>query len=259
MALNCLSRSFCAKLRNCAFGTCYLKSSATAGWLSTRSYDVSGLFPRRQPSLGLRHVKVPPLLPSPTDSHQIQKRPTSFQAYFLQLRKRCCSAKDPPPERGFQLIHTAPLKGAVRAIKIFSLCTAAAALCGSPVLVWFGNQSVPAAARVAISSIVMLAGLSTTAILHWLLKGYIMRLHYDNSSQVVAVDTLSVLARKKTTEFHISEAKPPPSTIGFHTFQANGKSFFLHTDVFEDKKLLSALLSGSGKFPNKHTETGTQY
>ena len=254
MALSCLSRSFCARLRNCAVATCHLKSSATTGWLSFKSHDVSGLLPSQcQPSLGLR---VPPLLFSPTDSHRIQKQLTSFQA-FLQLRKHCSSAKDPSPENEFQLIYTAPLKGAMRAIKIFSLCTAVAALVGSPVLVWFGNQSVPAAARVAISSIVMLAGLSTTAILHWLLRGYILRLHYHRNSQVVAVDTLSVLARKKRMEFHISEVKPPPSTIGFHTFQANGKSFFLHTEVFEDKKLLSALLSGSGTFPNKDTETGT--
>lgn len=70
-----------------------------------------------------------------------------------------------------ELVYTAPLKGAVRAIKIFSLSTAVATFFGGPVLVWLGNPSVPLVARVMMSSVVMLVGLGTTALLHWLLKG----------------------------------------------------------------------------------------
>ena len=251
-----------ARLRNCAVVTHYLRNSATTSWLSLKSYEMSGLSPRLypcQPSLCF-WVGHPP--PSSSDIPQAQKQLTPFQAYtqpsfkFPQLRKLCTSTK---AQHEFQLAYTAPLKGAVRAIKVFSLCTAVAAFFGSPVLVWCGNPSVPAAARVAIGGIVMLAGLSTTAILHWILKGYVLRLHFNQTSQAVAVDTLSVLARKKTAEFHVSEAQPPPNTIGFHTFQAKGKPFFLHTEVFEDKKLLSALLGAKDTFAKKQsTDTNTQ-
>ena len=143
---------------------------------------------------------------------------------------------------GFQLVYTGPLKGAVKALKIFSLTTAVLASCGGPVLVWLGKESVPVAARLAISSLVLLVGLSTTAILHWLLKGYITHLYYQPHTQRVAAYTFSLLARRVRSEFEVLEMKPPSGLSGFSTFQAQGKSYFMHTDVFPDKHLLSGLL-----------------
>lgn len=142
----------------------------------------------------------------------------------------------------YKLVYTGPLKGAMRAVKVFSLSTAVAALFGLPVLAWLGNPTVPMVARVALCSFVMVVGLSTTAILHWLMKGYVIRMEYDEKAERVIVHTLSITARRKRHEFHLSEAKPPASATAFSTFRANGKSFFLHTDVFADKKLLSAML-----------------
>lgn len=142
----------------------------------------------------------------------------------------------------YKLVYTGPLKGAMRAVKVFSLSTAVAALFGLPVLAWVGNPSVPMVARVALCSFVMLVGISTTAILHWLMKGYVIRMEYDEKAERVVAYTLSLTARTKQNEFYLTEARPPASTGAFSTFQANGKSYFLHTDVFDDKKLLSAIL-----------------
>lgn len=69
------------------------------------------------------------------------------------------------------MVYRAPLKGAVRAIKVFSLTTAVAAFFGGPTLVWMGNPSVPLVGRVMMSTLVMLVGLGTTGLLHWLVKG----------------------------------------------------------------------------------------
>ena len=69
------------------------------------------------------------------------------------------------------MVYVAPLKGAVRAIKVFSLTTATGAFFGGPVLVWLGNPSVPLAGRLIMSTLVMLVGLGTTGLLHWLVKG----------------------------------------------------------------------------------------
>ena len=151
----------------------------------------------------------------------------------------------------FRVVYTAPLKGAVKAVKVFSLTTAVLALLGSPILVWMGNPSVPVAGRIAISTVVVLAGVSTTALLHWLVKGYIMQLHYNDKSQMAAAYTLSVLGRQRRNEFHISDARPPTSMTGFSTFQAKSKSYFMHTEVFEDKKLLSALLGAYDVFESE--------
>ena len=142
----------------------------------------------------------------------------------------------------FELVYTGPLNGAVKALKIFSLTTAILATTGGPVLVWLGNESVPLAARIALSSLVMFVGLSTTAILHWLLKGYIFHLRYNAEEQRVAAYTLSVLVRRTRNEFSVEEIRPPTGLAGFSTFQALGKSFFMHTEAFPDRLMLSQLL-----------------
>ena len=147
----------------------------------------------------------------------------------------------------FQLVYTGPLKGAVKALKIFSLSTAVLASCGGPVLVWLGKESVPVAARLALCSLVLLVGLSTTALLHWLLKGYITHLYYQPEKQRVAVHTLSLLAQKVRNEFEVSEMRPPTGLAGFSTFQAHDRAYFMHTEVFPDKNLLSLLLENDHK------------
>lgn len=143
----------------------------------------------------------------------------------------------------FKLVYTGPFKGAVRALKVFSLTTAVLASVGGPVLVWLGDESVPLAGRVALSSLVLFVSISTTAILHWLLKGYIIHLHYNPGAQRVAAYTLSLLASKTRNEFHISDIRPPAGLAGFNTFQALGKSYFMHTDIFPDKQMLSQMLN----------------
>lgn len=142
----------------------------------------------------------------------------------------------------FRLVYTAPLKGAIRAVKVFSLCTAVSAVAGGPVLVILGNPGVPLAGRIAISSLVVLVGVSTTAILHWLTKGYVIRMLYNQRTHVVAAYTLSLFSRLKRNEFHLSESGPPPTTAGFSSFQAKGRSYFIHTDTFEDRQLWGLII-----------------
>ena len=147
----------------------------------------------------------------------------------------------------FQLVYTGALKGAVRALKVFSLTTAVLASFGGPVLVWLGKESVPVSARIALSSIVLLVSLSTTGILHWLLKGYITHLYYQPHTERVAALTLSFLARRARSEFPVDEMRPPSGLAGFSTFQAHGKGFFMHAETFPDKHLLSVLLDSQTK------------
>lgn len=165
-----------------------------------------------------------------TDSHTATKEPQSGS------------------KGDFKLVYRAPLKGAVRAIKIFSLSTATAAVLGGPVLVWMGNQSVPLSGRVIMSSLVMLVGISTTALLHWLVKGYVIQMYFDEQTKTVQLYTLSPFGRKKLHQFNISEAGPPSSAAAFSSFQARGKSYFLHAEVFKDRKILSGLLGAYSEF-----------
>lgn len=151
----------------------------------------------------------------------------------------------------FKLVYTGPFKGAVRALKVFSLATAVLASVGGPVLVWLGDESVPLAGRVTLSSLVMFVSISTTAILHWLLKGYVIHLYYNLQAQRLATYTLSLLARKTRNEFDITDIRPPAGLAGFNTFQALGKSYFMHTDIFPDKQMLSQMLNTQSSEPQK--------
>ena len=139
-------------------------------------------------------------------------------------------------------MYKGPLRSAVRAVKLFSLSTCAIALVGGPVLVMMGNPSVPLIGRILMTSFVMTVGVSTTLILHWLMKGYVIEMYFDPKSEKVQVYTLSMFARKRCHTFHLSEAGPPESLTAFSTFQAQGKSFFMHTEVMENKELLGRIL-----------------
>lgn len=142
----------------------------------------------------------------------------------------------------FDLVYKGPLRSAVRAVKIFSLSTCIIAVVGGPILVMLGNPTVPLIGRILMTSFVLTVGVSTTLILHWLMKGYIIDMHFDPKSERLQVYTLTMLAGRRCHTFHLSEAGPPDSLTAFSTFQAMGKSYFMHTEVMEDKALLGKIL-----------------
>ena len=112
-------------------------------------------------------------------------------------------------------------------------------------LVMMGNPSVPLVGRVALSTLVMLVGVSTTAILHWLLKGYIIKMEYNKKTEKVVAHVMSVTARIRKHEFSFKDMQAPPQSSAFSTFQVKGKQYFVHTEVVQDMRLLSKLLGPS--------------
>lgn len=96
---------------------------------------------------------------------------TSHRCFFSRSHSPLSHQLHSSPPSDKEVVYVAPLKGAVRAIKVFSLTTALASFFGGPILVWLGNLTVPLAGRVIMTSLVMLVGLGTTALLHWLVKG----------------------------------------------------------------------------------------
>ena len=74
------------------------------------------------------------------------------------------------------------------------------------------------------------------------MKGYIIEMYFDPKSENLRVYTLTMFARKRCHTFHLSEAGPPENIAAFSTFQAKGKSFFMHSEVMENKELLGKIL-----------------
>lgn len=168
----------------------------------------------------------------------------------LSTTQSAAAPRDLPKD--FKLVYEGPLKQAVKAIKIFSVSTSVCVVMGTPVLVLLGNPGVPLIGRVAISSIVVLIGLTTTFVLHWFTKSYVTRMWHSSEKDQLVVHTLSLLARTKQKEFAVVEAGPPGNVASFATFKAGGDRFFLHTEVFEDKNLLSRILGAYAEFEKLH-------
>lgn len=75
-----------------------------------------------------------------------------------------------------------------------------------------------------------------------------MKMEYDREKENVVVHSLSLFARLKKYDFLISEAGPPSRATAFSTFQAKGKSFFMHTEVVQDRQLLNRILGAYSVF-----------
>ena len=190
------------------------------------------------PSLGSSLILKRSLGITSSQGHYIATPPSHFHQTHRSLSTVDSSS----------LVYSGPLTKSVKAIKLLSITTAVCAVTFCPVLIYFGNQATPLIGRIAISSLVTTVGLSTTFILHWFIKCYVAKLYYDRSSDIVSVETFTIFGRKKLYQFHVSEARPPSSVTGFSTFQAGGRHFFMHTEIFEDPELLRKLLGSFSVF-----------
>lgn len=107
---------------------------------------------------------------------------------------------------------------------------------------------------------VQLFGLGTTSLFHVLFKPYVMRMWLTNGerTQLVAdpeltVETLTLFAQLTKHHFKLSDASPPPagSMHPMLSFQAKGKSFFVHPEVFEDRDFAEKLIGKKITAPRK--------
>ena len=137
-----------------------------------------------------------------------------------------------------QLVYEGPLSRSVQTVKVFSLSTALATVVATPVLMIYGKESVPLVGKIAIATTILLAGTSTTFLLHWVTKVYVHKMLYNAATETFTVETMSMLARRKETEFKLNEIRLAKEPSAFTTFKAKGKKYFLHTDLMEAQQVL---------------------
>jgi transmembrane protein 70 len=137
-----------------------------------------------------------------------------------------------------QLVYEGPLSRSVQLVKVFSLSTALATVVATPILMIYGKESVPVIGKMAIAATILVAGTSTTFLLHWMTKVYVHKMFYNAATETFIVETMSMLARRKETEFKLNEIRLAKEPTAFTTFQAQGKKYFLHTDLLEAQQVL---------------------
>lgn len=72
----------------------------------------------------------------------------------------------------------------------------------------------------------------TPALLHFLTKGYVIRLYHEARTDTYKAITYSVVLSEKSTVFHQNDVKIPNSTHVFTTFYAKTKSLLVNPALF---------------------------
>ena len=145
---------------------------------------------------------------------------------------------DGAASNGRQLVYEGPLSRSIQLVKVFSLSTALATVVATPILMLYGKESVPLVGKVAIATTILLAGTSTTFLLHWITKVYVHKMFYNVATETFIVETMSMLARRRETELKLNEIRLAKEPTAFTTFQGKGKKYFLHTDLLEAQQVL---------------------
>lgn len=74
--------------------------------------------------------------------------------------------------------------------------------------------------------------LITPALLHFITKGYVIRLYHEATTDTYKAITYNVVLSETSTVFHQNDVKIPNSTHVFTTFYAKTKSLLVHPGLF---------------------------
>eukprot|EP01102_Stenamoeba_stenopodia_P022921 TRINITY_DN9733_c0_g1_i1.p1 TRINITY_DN9733_c0_g1~~TRINITY_DN9733_c0_g1_i1.p1 ORF type:complete len:322 (+),score=63.96 TRINITY_DN9733_c0_g1_i1:211-1176(+) len=141
------------------------------------------------------------------------------------------------------LLYTAPFGVILKRLKWLSLSGCVAGTFGFPILAVLAPSSAPLVAKIVLTASMMAASIGTTALLQYVVKGYVVDLHYQPSTERVSWTVYSLFAQKRTIEAPLSETAPPLwSPHPLVTFSYNNKNYYVHTNAFEDKEFLAALV-----------------
>ncbi|XP_005663081.2 transmembrane protein 70, mitochondrial isoform X2 [Sus scrofa] len=149
---------------------------------------------------------------------------------------RCLHTQLENPEDG-RLIYTGNLARTVFGVKCFSYSTSVISLVFLPYIfaqnnMLFGNLPLQILFYGIIGSFTVI----TPALLHFLTKGYVIRLYHEATTDTYKAITYSVVLSEKSTVFHQNDVKVPNSTHVFTTFYAKTKSLLVNPALFPNPK-----------------------
>ncbi|KAG7394923.1 hypothetical protein PHYBOEH_004480 [Phytophthora boehmeriae] len=155
-------------------------------------------------------------------------------------------------------VYQGPMARAVRIMKGVSVTSCFLTSIGMPVLCVMSEQDASMIGKWAMCGTVMLFGLGTTSLFHYLFKPYVIRMWIANSEAedeapitgatvsddaMVTVETMSLFAQPQKHSFRLSEVAPPKQHP-MVSFQARDRQYFIHPEEFEDTALLKKFVPG---------------
>lgn len=95
----------------------------------------------------------------------------------------------------------------------------------------------------------------TPVLLHFLTKGYVIRLYHEATTDTYKAITYSVVLSEKSTVFHQNDVKIPDSTHIFTTFYAKTKSLLVNPVLFPNPEDYNHLMGYDKPFTFDAEET----
>ena len=157
---------------------------------------------------------------------------------------------------GMVYTYEGPFSQAVKKVKHLSLFSCFVTLSSCPVMLFLdpatlveGAAATSMTARMSLAATLSAFGLGTTGLLHWFTYPYVHRLSYNGKD--LEIETATFLAAKQVDIVHLDdiEAGAPGSMHPLSTFRA-GRIFYVDTDYFHDKQLLTLLTGEDTETPN---------
>ena len=123
--------------------------------------------------------------------------------------------------------YEAHLAETVRNVKLLSLASLAATVCGTPLLLELASPDMLPEAKMTISLVVDGFGTFTTALLQWFVSPYVLTMRVEKEAQdgvgdVVVVEKLTLFARRFEDRFPASAMREAETTRPLVTWEANG-------------------------------------
>ncbi|XP_004602443.2 transmembrane protein 70, mitochondrial [Sorex araneus] len=172
--------------------------------------------------------------------------------------RRCvrCLHAQPEKSEGGRLIYTGNLARTVFGVKCFSYSTSLVSLACLPYIlaqnnIIFGSLPLQILFYGVIGSFTVI----TPALLHFVTKGYVIRLYHETTTDTYKAVTYSVLLSETNTVFQQKDVKVPNSTHVFTTFYAKTKSLLVNPALFPNPKDYDHLMGYDKPFTFDMEET----
>ncbi|KAB1256448.1 Transmembrane protein 70; mitochondrial [Camelus dromedarius] len=145
---------------------------------------------------------------------------------------RCLHTQHEKAEDG-RLIYTGNLARTVFGVKCFSYSTSVISLAFLPYIFAQNNiifGSVPL--QILFYSIIGSFTVITPVLLHFITKGYVIRLYHEATTDTYKAITYNVVLLETSTVFHQNDVRIPNSAHVFTTFYAKTKSLLVNPALF---------------------------
>uniref|UniRef100_A0A8C8ZKY6 Transmembrane protein 70 n=1 Tax=Prolemur simus TaxID=1328070 RepID=A0A8C8ZKY6_PROSS len=147
---------------------------------------------------------------------------------------RCSHTQLDKSEDG-RLIYTGNLARVVFGVKCFSYSTSMISFACLPYFLTQNNiMSENLLLQILFFGIIGSFTVITPVLLHFVTKGYVIRLYHEAATDTYKAITYNVVLSETSTVFHQNDVKIPDSTHVFTTFFAKTKSLLVNPTLFPD-------------------------